>query len=294
MLKLKATKNTFKVSESFMETSGQSSSAVDYQGNSPVSMSRSAALSSADGKDSATTAEKVDLMLYRRKKYFKFWGFGFSLRRVQGEEASFTYVDAVTKGSPADMSKVLPLDFVLNVNGITVTDAPLPRVKKMISSSGDQMVLSVMSSSPYRLLTSRRDMLSIMRGIPLESALVKATALTCIGAKPYGIDILDVDVADDKLKQSAKCFVLLSADVVTSNNKMLFPGDVLAEIDGTPVDGMSRHQIDHLLSSGKPEVTLAVIPLSPMRKKRLLLSRLRDTNLTDINVPSKSTAADID
>ncbi|KAL3243697.1 hypothetical protein MRX96_020085 [Rhipicephalus microplus] len=192
------------------------------------------------------------------------------------------------------MSRVLPLDFVLNVNGFTVTDAPLPRVKKMISSSGDQLVLSVMSSSPYRLLTSRRDMLSLMRGIPLESAIVKATALTCIGAKPYGVDFLDVDVADDKLKQSARCFVLLSADVVTSNNKVLFPGDLLAQIDGTPVDGMSRQQVDHLLSCGKPEVTLSVIPLSPMRKKRLLLSRLRETNLTDINVPSKSTAADID
>ncbi|XP_075724125.1 microtubule-associated serine/threonine-protein kinase 3-like [Rhipicephalus microplus] len=92
MLKLKASKNSFKVSDSFMETSGQSSSAVDYQGNSPVSVSRSAALSSVDVKDS-TTSEKVDLMLYRRKQYFKFWGFGFSLRRVQGEEASFTYVD---------------------------------------------------------------------------------------------------------------------------------------------------------------------------------------------------------
>ncbi|KAH6938638.1 hypothetical protein HPB50_011218 [Hyalomma asiaticum] len=112
--------------------------------------------------------------------------------------------------------------------------------------------------------------------------------------KPYGVGILDVDVADDKLKQLVKCFVVLYADVVISNNKLIFPGDVLFEIDGVSLDGMSRQQVDQLLNAGKPEVTLSVVPLSPMRKRRLPLSKLRETNLTDMNVPSKSTAADID
>ncbi|XP_050049503.2 uncharacterized protein [Dermacentor andersoni] len=293
MLKVKASKTAIKLSDSFMESSGQSSSAIDYKGNSPVSISRTAPLSSVEGKDSVAT-EKVDLMLYRKKKYMKFWGFGFSLRRVQGEVASYTYVDTVTKGSPADMSKVLPLDFILNVDGIAVVDAPLPRVKKIISAAGDQMVLSVMSSSPYRMLTSRRDMLGVIRDMPLESAVVKAAALSCFGGKPYGIGILDVDVADDRLKQSAKCFVLLYADVVSSNNKKVFPGDVLFQIDGESVEGMSRLQVDQLLGAGKPEVTLSVAPLSPLRKRRFLISKLQETGLTDINVPSKSTAADID
>ncbi|XP_070389166.1 microtubule-associated serine/threonine-protein kinase 1-like isoform X2 [Dermacentor albipictus] len=293
MLKVKASKTAIKLSDSFMESSGQSSSAIDYKGNSPVSTSRTAPLSSVEGKDSVAS-EKVDLMLYRRKQYMKFWGFGFSLRRVQGEEASYTYVDTVTRGSPADMSKVLPLDFILNVNGIAVVDAPLARVKKIISAAGDQMVLSVMSSSPYRMLTSRRDMLGIIRGMPRESAVVKTAAFSCIGGKPYGIGVLDVDVADDRLKQSAKCFVLLYADVVSSNNKLVFPGDVLFQIDGASVEGMSRMQVEQLLGGGKPEVTLSVAPLSPLRKRRFLISKLHETGLTDVNVPSKSTAADID
>ncbi|KAH8042665.1 hypothetical protein HPB51_025236 [Rhipicephalus microplus] len=292
MLKVKSTK-AFKVSDSFMETSAQSSTVIDYQGNSPMSISKTAALSSTDAKET-TAADKVDLMLYRKKKYLKFWSFGFSLRRIKGEEANFIYIDSVTKGSPADMSKVLPLDFILQVNGIAVVDAPLPRIKKMISSAGDQMVLSVMSSSPYRLLVSRRDMLSTMRGIPLESAVVKATKLTCIGTKPYGIGLLDVDVADDKLKQSSKCFLLLYADVISANKKMVFPGDVLFEIDGTPLDGLSRSNVDQLLSSGKPEITLSVVPLSPMRKRRFLISKMHETGMSDTNVASKSTAAEID
>ncbi|XP_065289955.1 microtubule-associated serine/threonine-protein kinase 3-like isoform X3 [Dermacentor albipictus] len=292
MIKVKSSKSPVDVSDSFMETSDQSSEAIDYQANSPASTSRTTPMSSPEGKDGART-EKVDLMLYRKKKYTKFWGFGFSLRRVQGEEESFTYVDTVTKGSPADMSKVLPLDFILHVNGITVTHAPLARIKKIISDSRDQMVLSVMSSSPYRLLTSRRDMLGIMRSIPREAAVIKAATPGCFGGRPYGIDILDVDVADDKLKQSAKCFVLLYADVVSSNNKAVFPGDVLFEIDGAPVDGMSRPQVDHLLRAGKPEVTLSVVPLSPMREQRGLISKMNETGMSDMNVASRSTAADV-
>lgn len=293
MLKVKSTK-AFKVSDSFMETSAQSSTVIDYQGNSPMSISKTAALSTGADAKETTAADKVDLMLYRKKKYLKFWSFGFSLQRIKGEEANFTYIDSVTKGSPADMSKVLPLDFILQVNGVAVVDAPLPRIKKLISSAGDQMVLSVMSSSPYRLLVSRRDMLSTMRGIPLESAVVKATKLTCIGTKPYGIGLLDVDVADDKLKQSSKCFLLLYADVISANKKMVFPGDVLFEIDGTPLDGLSRSNVDQLLSSGKPEITLSVVPLSPMRKRRFLISKMHETGMSDTNVASKSTAAEID
>ncbi|KAK8784212.1 hypothetical protein V5799_009424 [Amblyomma americanum] len=293
MLKVKASKTAVKLSDSFMETSGQSSTAIDYQANSPQSMSRSAALSSMEGKENAA-GEKVDLMLYRKKKYFKFWGFGFSLRRVKGEEATFTYVDAVTKGTPADLSKVLPLDFILHVNGIAVADAPLPRIKKIISSAGDQMVLSVMASSPFRLLTSRRDMLGVMRTIPRETAVIKAAAISCMGGKPYGLGILDIDVADDKIRQSAKCFVLLIAEVVSANNKMVFPGDVVTEIDGNSLDGMSRPQVEQLLHVGKPEITLCVVPLSPMRKKRFLISKIQETGLTDTNLPTKSTAADID
>ncbi|XP_049522259.1 uncharacterized protein LOC125944880 [Dermacentor silvarum] len=257
-----------------------------------TTLTQQAFVAGMESKDSVAV-EKVDLILCRKKKFFKFPDFGFSVRCVKGEEASFTYVDAVTKGSTADMFKVLPLDFILQVNGVAVKNAPLPQVKKIIGDAGEKMTLSVMSSSPYRLLTSRRDILGIMRSAARESAVVKTTALGCVGSTAYGIGILDVDVADDKLKQTAKCFVLLYADVVSSNNKMVFPGDVLFEIDGTSVVGMSRPQVEQLLSAGKPEVMLSVVPLSPARKTPFLTSKLVETGMTDSKVPSKSTAAHI-
>ncbi|KAL1429239.1 hypothetical protein MTO96_016568 [Rhipicephalus appendiculatus] len=293
MLKVKSSKGPFSVSDSFMESSTQNSVAVDYHATSPPStLSKSAALSSVQSKDSLA-AEKVDIVLYRKKKLFKFGDFGFTLRSVKGEEVNFIYVDAVTKGSPADVAKVLPLDVLMNVNNVPVGETPLAQINKMISSAGEQLAMSVMASSPYRLLTSHRDMLGVMNSIPRESAVVKAAPGSSTGGKTYGITILDVDVTDEKLKRSSKCFMLLCADVVSSNNKMVYPGDVVFEINGTSVDGMSRPQVDQLLSTGKPEVTLSVVPLSPMRKNRYLLSKLLETGVTDMNVPSKSTAATI-
>ncbi|XP_077536088.1 microtubule-associated serine/threonine-protein kinase 3-like [Haemaphysalis longicornis] len=293
MTKVRGRTASISVPESFMESTGLTSTAIDYQANSPMTTSRSGALTSMESRDTGAI-EKVDLMLYRKKKYCKFWGFGFSMRRVKGEESFFTYVDAVTKGTPADLSKVLPLDFILHVNGTAVAEAPLPRIKKMIGAAGDQMVLSVMATSPYRLLTSRRDMLSIMRGLNRETAVIKAASLGCVGAKPYGVGIIDVDVSDDKYKDKVKCFMILYADVSSANGKRVFPGDVLVEIDGASVEGMSGPQVDHLLSCGKPEISLSVVPLSPMRKKRLLISRYQETVMTDTKVLSRSTAADID
>ncbi|XP_077565132.1 uncharacterized protein LOC144180733 [Haemaphysalis longicornis] len=192
------------------------------------------------------------------------------------------------------MSNVLPLDFILHVNGASVSNVPLSRIKKIISSAGDQMVLSVMASSPCRLLTTYRDILAIMHGMATVTVVIKAAAISCFGTKPFGIDVIDVDVVDDKVQAMTKCFVILRADVPSSNDKKIFPGDVLLEIDGTAVRGMTRQQIDSLLSCGKPEMALSVVPLSPMRKKRFLLSKIQETCMTDMNLPSKSTGAEID
>ncbi|KAH9375144.1 hypothetical protein HPB48_018723 [Haemaphysalis longicornis] len=211
-------------------------------------------------KDPAA-AEKVDLILYRKKKYFKFWGFGFSMRRVKGEESFFTYVEAVTKGTPADLSKVLPLDFILHTR-------PSLGSKKLINGAGDQLGAVGDGFSPYRLLSSGSRILGLMRSISHETAVVKAAGFGCIGTKAY-------------------------ADVTSTNDKMIFPGDVLVDIDGVAVEGMSRRQVDLLLAAGKPEIALSVVPVSPMRKKRFLISKMQGSTMSDIKVPSKSTAASI-
>lgn len=115
---------------------------------------------------------------------------------------------SVKKDTPAERSQVLPLDVLLGVNGVAVGDASLGRAKKLIANSGDQMLLSVMASSSYRLLTTRRDMMSLMRTMPRDSVLVTRTAFSCGSSKPYGIGVEEAQVWDDKTNQFSRTYVL--------------------------------------------------------------------------------------
>ncbi|KAL3173273.1 hypothetical protein MRX96_012400 [Rhipicephalus microplus] len=105
MLKVRSSTGPFSVTDSFMESSLHNSVVVDYNATAPSASSKSAALSSKCPRKtfcshvgvhskSSLAPEKVDIVLHRKKKYFKFCDFGFTLRRVKGEEANFIYVDA--------------------------------------------------------------------------------------------------------------------------------------------------------------------------------------------------------
>ncbi|XP_049275339.1 microtubule-associated serine/threonine-protein kinase 4-like [Rhipicephalus sanguineus] len=233
--------------------------------------------------------DKVDLLLYRKKKFYKFWGYGFSLRRAKGEDdAYYIYVDTVTADSPADKSTVLPLDVLLYVNGTSVMNESLSKARKLISRSGDTLVLSVMSCSPYRILTTRRDMFTIMRSVPKEQ--VRA-GFSCGGSMPYGLGLIDAMVYDDKAKQFTRCFVVTRADVTVSGKGSLYPGDVVTMADGTALETLTMEQVLQMLGVGKAEVNLSIVPLSPLRSNRVLMSKMQEQTITDASVPTRSTHA---
>ncbi|CAN7993270.1 unnamed protein product [Ixodes hexagonus] len=296
MTEVNRSKTSINVNDSFMETSGLSSSGLDYQIHTPgQSSSKTPGMSLGERDSQSQPSEKVDLMLFRKKKLFKYWNFGFNIQRAKGEgDAYFLYVESVRKRSPADRSQVLPLDIILSVAGVPVSDCPVAKVKGIIATSGDQMVLSVMASSSYRLLTTRRDMMTLIRGIQKETVVVASGPLSCIGYRPYGLELLDASVWDDKSKQFTRVYVLTHADVTSVNKKMVFPGDVVTQLNGTALEPLTRNQVRRLLTTAKQDVTLSIVPLSPMRTKRIMISKLHETAMTDANVLSKSTAAEID
>ncbi|XP_064460315.1 microtubule-associated serine/threonine-protein kinase 3-like isoform X2 [Ornithodoros turicata] len=298
MVSVKQSKTQLNVSGSFMNTTATSSSGIDYNpAGSPGQSSLKTMVTSLEGKDSQLLGpEKVDLILFRKKKFSKYWGFGFSMQRVAGEEDNtfFVYVDNVTADGPADRSQLLPLDVILSVNGTPVGDLPLGKVKKLVGSSADQMVLSVMSSSVYRLLTTRRDMMAFVRTADKLSVVVAWTNNLCSGNRPYGMDILDANTWDESAKQYAKVFVLLHTDVVTVTNNRVFPGDVVTHVDGTSLEGLTKEDFGRLLRASKQNVTLSVVSLSPFRLRRIPVSKLRETVLTDVNIVSRSTAAELE
>lgn len=111
---VKSSRSTVTVAESFMESANMTSSGIDYvtdiPAKSPIKSGEApcicflipfhfyaSVLCCIAGEDRKgnrdVEIEKVDLILFRKKRFLKFWSFGFDLRRVKGEENHFTYVD---------------------------------------------------------------------------------------------------------------------------------------------------------------------------------------------------------
>ncbi|KAL1444536.1 hypothetical protein MTO96_029776 [Rhipicephalus appendiculatus] len=285
---IRESKTAINVSGSFMETSGMSTTPVDYRGAASGQSSTKIGLGSTpvekkDGQSSSIG--KLDLIVFRKKKFYKYWSFGFSMRRVKGEDDKFyLYIDfdqtlvanafpsattlsgavlvqSVKKDSPADRSQVLPLDVVLGVNGTPVDD--LSQARKALAACRDQLVLTVMSSSTYRVLTSRRDMMSLIRGLSKDNAVLKSAPFSCITGMPYGLGIVDVSVWDDRAKRFTTVFALTHADVTPVRNNTVYPGDVLSQIDGVNLEGLMHEQVMQMLNTSSGDVTVSVVPMSP-------------------------------
>nr|XP_054932246.1 microtubule-associated serine/threonine-protein kinase 3-like [Dermacentor andersoni] len=293
---VRESKTAINISPTFMDTSGFSTTPVDYRAATPGQSSIKTGLASTANEKKegpSSSIGKVELILFRKKKYWKYWSFGFSMRRVKGEDDNFyLYVDGVKKDSPADRSQVLPLDVILSVNGTHVED--VAQARKALSACSDQLVLSVMSSSTYRVLTSRRDMMSLIRCLPKETAVLKSMPFSCITGMPYGLGVIDVSVWDDKAKRFTTVFVLTHTDVTPVGSDTVYPGDVLAQIDGVNLEGLMRDQVMQMLNTTSGDVTVSVVPMSPMRVRRILVSKLHETVMTDTNVASRTTGADIE
>ncbi|KAL3192758.1 hypothetical protein MRX96_058809 [Rhipicephalus microplus] len=209
-------RETISVSSSFMDTTDEPSSDIPY--TVPVKLNDVPQLVTPTAEDPRGAispasllvgADNVDVVLYRKKRYNKFWDFGFALCSLKGEDnIHYVMVNYVRPDSPADKSHLLVLDFVLKVNGERVLNVALGRVKTLVAASGDHLLLTVMSSSPYRVLTTRRDMMSVLRSAPLVNVTLQEVGGICSLQKTYGIELLEPDVWDDREKQFAKVYVV--------------------------------------------------------------------------------------
>ncbi|KAH9371900.1 hypothetical protein HPB48_003518 [Haemaphysalis longicornis] len=166
-LKVKESADPISISESFMGASNESSSEIDYQKTTDADTSYGlTGFSKSDNLSRNRGAtEKLDLILFRKKSFGCFWSFGVNLEAVTGEGgATFYMVKSVKRGSPAQMSQILVGDVVVAVNGKKLSGLPLKIVRKIMNSSGDQLVLTVLSSSPYRIINTRHALLQKKNG----------------------------------------------------------------------------------------------------------------------------------
>ncbi|XP_065296134.1 uncharacterized protein [Dermacentor albipictus] len=286
--------------DSFFDTSGVESEELDYKKASDTDVAAGIRAYSGTGVSadkSITAKERMDVLLFRTKSLGKYWSFGVNIIEVDGENhRRFFMVEKVKSGSPAQVSHVLEGDVIVAVNGQDVTQLPIGEVRRRMQDCGDQLVLTVLSSSAFRMLESRRDMDQVLKAAGKDTIQLRAIHTTCGGSGNYGFTAFEAKAWNEQKKALVRCHVIqkvTNAQVVTPN-KFLYPGDVLLMVDGVPVDTMDQYGLRTALAKGANELNITIAPMSPLRLKRPSYTRLHETVMTDENVPEPSAKAIIE
>ncbi|XP_075526577.1 uncharacterized protein LOC142558313 [Dermacentor variabilis] len=286
--------------DSFFDTSGVESEELDYKKASDTDVAAGIRAYSGTGESadkSITAKERMDVLLFRTKSLGKYWSFGVNIVEVDGENnRRFYMVEKVKNGSPAQVSHVLEGDVIVAVNGQDVSQLPIGEVRRRMQDSGDQLVLTVLSSSAFRMLESRRDMDQVLKAAGKDTIQLRAIHTTCGGSGNYGFTAFEAKAWNEQKKALVRCHVIqkvTNAQVVTPN-KFLYPGDVLLMVDGVPVDTMDQYGVRAALAKGANELNITIAPMSPLRLKRPSYTRLHETVMTDENVPEPSAKAIIE
>ncbi|KAH6923188.1 hypothetical protein HPB50_024657 [Hyalomma asiaticum] len=199
----------------------------------------------------------------------------------------------VKSGSPAQVSHVLEGDVIVAVNGQDVAQLPIGEVRRRMQDSGDQLVLTVLSSSAFRMLESRRDMDEVLKAAGKDTIQLRAIHTTCGGSGNYGFTVFEAKAWNEKKKALVHCHVIQKVNnpQILTPNKFIYPGDVLLMVDGVTVDTMDQYGIKSALARGANEINITIAPMSPLRVKRPSFTRLHETVMTDEHVPEPSAKA---
>ncbi|XP_040061961.2 uncharacterized protein LOC120836925 [Ixodes scapularis] len=286
------------VNESFMDTTNVSSSEIDYEKATDAESAYgfSGYSRSMTATRSRRATEKLDLILFRKKSFGRYWGFGVNLESVVGEGgANFYIVSSVKRGSPAQRSQILEGDVVIAVNGTKVSGLPINIVRKIMNSSEDQLVLTVLSSNPYRIMNTRQDMSAILRSCGRLTMSLSLVRSGCRKGAWYGFTTFEAKTWDQYEKGFSRLHIIQRAKDVRIRNREhhLFPGDILTHVDGEPSDRLSQAMLRQSMSRARPELLITIAPLSPLRKKRPSSTRLHETFLSDDSAGEPSSNAAI-
>ncbi|XP_077528295.1 microtubule-associated serine/threonine-protein kinase 1-like [Haemaphysalis longicornis] len=292
----KTAKGPAQLRDSFFDTSGAESEELDYKKSSDMDVRagiRAYSLTGESADRSITAKEKMDIILFRTKSLGKYWNFGANIIEVFGENnRRFFMVNKVKPGSPASVSHVLEGDVIVAVNGQAVAQMSIEDFKRKMQDSGDQLVLTVLSSSVFRLLETRRDMDEIIKAAGKETIQLRALRTTCGGRGNYGFEVLEAKGWNQRKKALVRCHVIqtVSGAQVVTPNKVIFPGDVLLMVAGASVNEMSERGLKTALAGGANEITITIAPISPLRLKRPSYTRLHETVVTDAPEPPTKAA----
>lgn len=127
-----------------MNSVGEDSSELQYDQPKPSVDSMPDTTETRDGP------EKVELLLFRKKKFNKFWGYGFSLKRSKGEDDSYyIYVDHAD-GTVSGKGSLYPGDVVTAVDGKALETLTIDEVNQMLGMGKAEIGVTIVPLSPMR------------------------------------------------------------------------------------------------------------------------------------------------
>ncbi|XP_064457181.1 microtubule-associated serine/threonine-protein kinase 3-like isoform X2 [Ornithodoros turicata] len=291
---VKEAENPVSVGATFMDATNTFSTELDYQKATDAD-STLGLTANTDGLSRRAT-ERLDLILFRKKSFGRFWNFGVNLEPVTGEGGrNFYIVQSVKRGSPAHRSQIVEGDVVVAVNGTDVSELPINAVRKIMDSAGDQLVLTVLSSSPFRIINTRQDMTSILQRCQPQTVSLGVVKAGCRSGASYGFTTTEVRTWDHIQKSFIRLHIIdrVKDVYLLSRFRGLFPGDIITHIENVSVSQMSQAALRQSLANGGPELQMTIAPLSPLRQRRPSSTRLRETFLSNDSVGEPSSVAAI-
>ncbi|XP_037502563.1 uncharacterized protein LOC119376986 [Rhipicephalus sanguineus] len=152
--------------------------------------------------------ERMDVILFRTKSLGKYWSFGIDIVEVNGENRRFIMVEKVKSGSPAEASHVLEGDVIVAVNGQDIGHLPIAEVRRRMHECGDQLVVTVLSSSAFRLLESRRDWDQILKAAGQDTLQLRPIKTACGGSGNFGFKAFEAKAWNEQRKAFVHCHVI--------------------------------------------------------------------------------------
>ncbi|XP_022669961.1 uncharacterized protein LOC111267916 isoform X2 [Varroa jacobsoni] len=219
-----------------------------------------------------STADLTDvIVLGSRWSSHRFWCFGLSLDEVIAEDGKkWVYIKRIVPRSAADRSLCVQLDVICSVNDQGVKHKSRDRVRELISQSGENLLLKVVTANPVRLANTRKDILQVIERYGTVTLEAYGNPSYCGLHVDVGFKFISTVSYSAELKKFVTVYVISEVDgrryMDLSQKQCLFMGDVLVCVNRTSIIDVSRGTVNKLIRE-YDRFTIKVAAMSVLRRE---------------------------
>ncbi|OQR76780.1 hypothetical protein BIW11_07560 [Tropilaelaps mercedesae] len=219
-----------------------------------------------------STADLTDvIILGSRWSAHRLWCFGLSLGEVIAEDGKkWVYIKRIVPRSAADRSLCDQLDVICSVNDQNVKHKSRNRVRQLISQSGENLLLKVVTTNPVRLANTRKDIIQVIERHGTVTLEAYGNPSYCGLHVDVGFKFISTVSYSAERKKFVTVYIISEVDgrryMDLSQKQCLFMGDVLLCVNGTSVVDISRGNVNKLIRE-YDRFTIKVAAMSVLRRE---------------------------